>query len=107
MALEHRGLGLLDLQDERVARALAQQEDDEAAGAHGAHAHHLARHIDGLEAVEEVRPVAQERLAVAVERRLDDVLGVVAAIVVDEDLRERDQDRWVRSEPEAAGVDGR
>ena len=46
--LQHGCLGLLDLQEERIARVAAEQERDPGLCADAAYAHHLVREIDQL-----------------------------------------------------------
>jgi hypothetical protein len=43
---EHRGLRLLDLQEQRVVLVAAGQQHDVAAGPDAAHAHHLVGRVD-------------------------------------------------------------
>ena len=65
--LQHRGIGLLDLQEERVGVVLAEHEEDPAAGADAAHADDLARQVDHPVALEQVAPVGLEAVAVDAE----------------------------------------
>jgi hypothetical protein len=53
--LEHRGLGLLDLQEERVAVVAAEQQDDPRAQSDAADADHLVREVDRVVARGELR----------------------------------------------------
>ena len=53
--LEHRGLGLLDLQEQRVVVVAAEHQGDPGARADAAHPHHLARQVDEAVALEQGR----------------------------------------------------
>ena len=59
--LEDRLLGLLELEDERVAMVPPEQEGDPGARPDAADADDLARHVDEPVAVEEPRAVVRQR----------------------------------------------
>src|SRR5262249_10230176 len=67
MCLEHGGLRLLDLEEERICVVTTGQKRDEAAGADAAHADDLARHVDNLVAREQVALRTAHRLRVRLE----------------------------------------
>ncbi len=71
-------LGLLDLQEQRVAVVPAAQQHDPAAGPDAADPDHLAGHVDELELVEQGPPVARQRAAVVVQQAPDPVSSVLA-----------------------------
>ena len=77
-ALEHRRLGLLDLEEQRVVVVAADQQHDVAAGADAADADHLPRRVHVAELLERVVPVA-ERVPVRGEQLLDHRRGVLPA----------------------------
>ncbi len=72
--LEHRGAGLLDLQEQRVAGVPPDEQRHPAAGADAADSHHLAGDVDEPVAIEQLPSVGRQALAVAGER-LTDPLG--------------------------------
>ena len=63
--LQHRGLRLLRLEEERIATVAPHQQDDPRPGAHAAHPDHLAREVDDLIAGEQAADVRAQRGAVA------------------------------------------
>ena len=56
VCLQHRGGCLLDLQEQRVVRVAAQQQDDERPGPDTADADDLAGPVHDLEALQQVPP---------------------------------------------------
>ena len=90
--LQHRGVGLLELQHEVVRGVvLAHEQGDPAPGSDGADAHHLAGGVDDPVAVDEDLEVIRQGLAVLVEdplhRRAD--LGLVHPRELADRLHER------------------
>ena len=73
--LEHRRLGLLDLEEQRIVRVSPEQQHDPAARADAADAHDLAREIDVAVSLQQLAAIAQQRLLVlrqgGLQRRLD------------------------------------
>ena len=65
---EHRRLGLLELEDERVGVVAADQDEDVGAGADAADADDLPRAVDVAVALDEPPPVARQRPPVGAER---------------------------------------
>ena len=61
---QHRLLGLLDLQEQRLVRAVAEQQHDERLGADRPDAHDLAREIAEIVAAQHLAPVLLQRLLV-------------------------------------------
>ena len=59
--LEHRCLGLLQLQEQRILAVAAEQQRDPGAGADAAHADDLAREVGQPELLEQHAPVVLER----------------------------------------------
>ena len=84
VGLEHRGLGLLGLQEERVLPVAAHHQHHPGAGPDAADPDHLAGHVDEPVAVEQVAAVALEALAVAAEHLDDPLLELVALILGDQ-----------------------
>src|ERR1700683_974314 len=66
---QYRRTGLLDLQEQRIGRVLAQHEQDPAARADAANADHLPRYVGGLELVliDQVPPVAWQGPAIGLD----------------------------------------
>jgi hypothetical protein len=58
--LEHRGVGLLDLQEQRVAAASGHHQRDPAASADAPDPDHLARNVVKLELLEQHAPIKLE-----------------------------------------------
>ncbi len=67
VSLQYRGCGLLDLQEERVARVAPLEQNDERPGADAAYADHFAGHVHDLEPFQQVPLVILEGGAVGVE----------------------------------------
>ena len=61
--LEHRGLRLLELEEQRVAVVAAEQEHDPGAGADASDADDLAGGVDVAVALEQLAPVVRQRRA--------------------------------------------
>ena len=59
---QHRRLGLLDLEEQRIVVVDALQQDDPAARADAAHAHHLARRVDDAIARQQRAAVERQRI---------------------------------------------
>ena len=76
--LEHRRLGLLGLQEQRVGVVAAEEQHDPRSRADAAHAHDLAGRVDQAEVLQEVAAVALERLAVAAHRGSQEVHDLLA-----------------------------
>ena len=66
--LEHRALGLLHLQEERVLSVAAEHQRDPGARADASDAHDLAREVDEAELLEQHPPVVLERGPVAAQQ---------------------------------------
>ena len=98
VGLEHRGLGLLGLQEERVLSVAAHHQRHPGPRPDAAYPDHLAGHLDEPEAVEEVAAIALETLAVTAEHLEDPLLELVGLILGDE-LRGRDQQRRIADDP--------
>ena len=62
--LEHGGLSLLDLQEQRIAPVAAEQQHDPGARADAADADHLARDVDQPELLQQLAAVEVQRRAV-------------------------------------------
>ena len=95
VVLEHRAGRLLDLQEQRVLLVASLEQDDEGARADAADADHLARHVDDLELLEQVAPVALQRRPVGAELGMDVVLELIRgeAVGAEVELAQRDDDR--------------
>src|SRR5206468_13099645 len=61
---QHRLLCLLELEEERLVRTVAEQEQDEGLGADRADAHDLAREVAEIVTAEYLAPVRRQRLLV-------------------------------------------
>jgi hypothetical protein len=70
LALEDGGLGLLGLEEQRVAVVASQQQEDPGAGADAAHPHHLPRHVDEPELRQQMLPVRGQRAGVGAQQGL-------------------------------------
>ena len=71
--LQHGGLGLLDLQEQRVVDTVADHQDDPRAGPNAADTHHLPGGLHEVEALDEVLVVAVETAAVGTQHLVQDV----------------------------------
>ena len=91
--LQHRRLGLLDLEEQRVAVVATADVRDPAPGADAPDAHHLPRHVHQLVGLEQVAPVGLEALAVAAEPLVQDRPGLVGDVGREEILELHDQRR--------------
>ena len=96
---EHRFLGLLDLEEQRVGLVTAQHQDDPAAGAHAAHADHLAGHVGELVLLEQHPAVRLQRPPVLAEDVLQFLLDVDRPGQLAEQVPDRDDDRRVGHDP--------
>ena len=74
VVLEHRGRGLLDLQEERVLLIASLEQDDERPRADATDTHDLAGDVDDLESLEQVASVILQRGPVGAELLMDRVL---------------------------------
>jgi len=91
---QHRFLRLLELQEQRLVRGVAEQQEDERLGADRAHADHLAGEVAEVEAVQHLTAVGRQGLQVLGDRvaqLLDD-----AGFLLD---AEPDHHRWHRLDP--------
>ena len=61
VVLQHRGAGLLDLQEQRILAVSTLEQDDQAASAHAAHADHLDAHVHRLVPVEDAAAIVGQR----------------------------------------------
>src|SRR4029077_8773118 len=95
--LEHRGLRLLDLQEQRVVIVAADEQHDVAAGPDAAHAHHLVRRVDVLVLLEGM-VMAPERAPVRAEQLLDERGRVLPFRPRLDYVLDRDDDRRVRDD---------
>ncbi len=102
--LEHRGFGLLRLQEERVAIVGAGHQDHPGAGADAADADHLAGDLAEAEGVEQLLAVALEAGAIGVQHLLEQLLHGAATLVPHE-LLAGDEQRRFAAESDLA-VDG-
>ena len=102
--LEHRRLGLLELQEQRIVVVAAEQQQDPGAGPDAADADDLAGRVDVAEPLEQLSAVAgQGRAVVADEVRSVSSSGLMLFGV--EQLVDRDDQRRVVADPGLA-VDG-
>jgi len=67
VVLQHRLRGFFHLQEERVLVVAALKQHDERAGAHTAHADHLASDVDDMEHLEQMPPIVVQCRPVLVE----------------------------------------
>src|SRR4051794_19777991 len=98
-ALEHRRLGLLDLQEERVLGVPAEQEHDPGAGTDAAHADHLSRQVHVAIAVGQMADVPVERAAIGVQEIRDHPLDQLH-LLSGPKLSDGNDDRRVADDPE-------
>ena len=101
VGLEHRGLGLLGLHEERVLPVAAHHQQHPGARSDAADPDHLAGHLDEPVAVEEVAAVPLEALAVTADH-LDDPLLELLALILGDELPGRDQQRRIADDPRLA-----
>ena len=90
--LQHRRLGLLGLQEQRVAVVVAEHQHDPGAGADAAHADHLAGGVHVAEALQQVPVVACQRAAVGAQHVVHRVLDLVV-LAGRQQVLDRD-DQW-------------
>ena len=100
-ALEHRGLRLLDLQEQRVVMVAAQHQHDVAAGPDAAHAHHLVGRVDVAVLLDGV-VLAPERAPVRAEQLLDERVGVLPFRPRSDQVLDRDDDRRIGDDAQFA-----
>ena len=75
--LQHRGLGLLGLEEQRVIRAIAQHQGDPGAGADAPHTHHLVGRLHEVESLDQAPVIALQAAAIGVEQACAGRLDVV------------------------------
>ena len=75
---EHRGLSLLDLEEQRVVEVDAHEEHDPGAGADTADPDDLAGHVDEAELLEQMAAVGFQSLPVSANQLLDFADDLVA-----------------------------
>ena len=95
--LQHRGLGLLRLQDERVVDVATDEQDDPAAGADAADPDDLAGHVRQPVPIEQDPPIGRQAARVAGDQVGDAALEPMSLVLrqqVDQPL----DDRWLRDE---------
>src|SRR4051812_43704295 len=78
VGLEHRRLGLLRLQKERIAAVSAEQQHDPGAGSDAADTDDLARGVDVAEAREQLLSVMRERAPVVADQAVRDFVCVLS-----------------------------
>ena len=83
VGLEHRGLGLLGLQEERVLPVATHHQHHPGAGPDASDPDHLAGHFDESVAVEEVAAITLEALAVAAEQFSHPLLELLLLALVE------------------------
>ena len=76
--LQHRRLGLFELEEQRVLAVTAEHEADPGSSADAADADHLAGRVDIAEAFEQLAPVARERATVGADDAAEEFLDQVA-----------------------------
>src|SRR5262249_38550824 len=79
--LEHGGLGLLGLQEQRIAVISAEEEHDPGPGTDASHLYDLASGVDDLELLEKVPAIVLQRLAVTAHDRselVEDFISLAA-----------------------------
>ena len=96
--LEHRGLSLLDLEEQRVVVVPTDQEEDVAASADAPHPDHLACRVDVAELLDRV-VLVRERLPVGPEQLLDLRIRLAPVCARVAQVLERDDQRRVGSDP--------
>ena len=77
--LQHRRLGLLELEEQRILVVAAEHEADPGARADAADADDLAGRVDVAEALEQLAPVARERAPVGADDAAEELLDQVRA----------------------------
>ena len=101
--LEHRGLCLLELQEQRIVVVAADHQHDPRAGADAADTDDLARRVDVAEALEQVLAIALQRAPVAAVHAARELLDIVAA----GEVLDRHDQRRVADDPRLAVDDRR
>ena len=96
--LEHGGLGLLQLQEQRIAPVTAEQQRDPGTRADAAHADHLAGDIDQPELLQQHPAVVLQRRAVAAHDLVQLLVDLIAADAL-EDLVDRLDQRRIADDP--------
>ena len=91
--LEHRGLRLLELEEQRVVVVAADQEQDPGACTHAADADDLACGMHVPVALEQVAPVVRQRAPIRANHAPHDVLEVVLLRTRQYVLDRRDEGR--------------
>ena len=77
--LEHRGLGLFGLKEQRIGVVAAEHQQDPCSGTDAAHPDHLASGVDQLEVLEQVATVRLEGAAVAAQDSPEPVHDLVSS----------------------------
>ena len=99
--LEHRGLRLLRLQEQRVVAVAAEHQDDPGAGADAADADDLAGGVDEAEPLEQATAVAGEGAPVLADQVPEPILDVRGLLGADK-LGDRDDQRRIADDPRLA-----
>src|SRR5215210_1228307 len=87
LALEYRGSGLLDLEEQRVVFVVAFEQHYVGAGAHAADSHDLPRRVHETVAVEQVAPILLQGALVALQDGVNLVPNLVALGDADQERR--------------------
>jgi hypothetical protein len=96
---QHRLLRFLHLQEQRVLRIPAEQQDDPAAGAHAADPYHLAGHVGELELPEQRPPVRLQAAPVRTDQCPESSFGIDTAQLLRDQIGDRDDQRRVGHDP--------
>ena len=97
--LEHRGLGLLGLQEQRIGVVAAEHQHDPRPGADAADADDLAGHVGQAEVLEQVAAVARQRPAVAADHAPHEVEDLVSLHPLEQLLDRLDERRVADDAP--------
>ena len=102
---QHRGLGLLGLQEQWFLVVSGVEQQDPGTGADTPDADHLARHVDQRELLDQVPAVGLEGLRVRVQEVVE--LGIErVAVGVGEQLFDGHDQGWVAGDPALSVHDG-
>ena len=93
--LEHRLLGLLQLQEQRIAAVATEEQRDPRPRPDAADADDLPREVGQLELLEQLAPVVVERLAIDPDQRAQPVERLLALVPGKEHAERHDQRRLV------------